>query len=111
MKSTRMVGSRLGVAVLALALALEATADGQGPASRQTATPASAAPGGAVDPFAGLTIRNIGPATMGGRIDDLAVLESNPAVFYVGAATGGLWRTTNNGTTWDVLFDDLDDVV
>ncbi len=51
------------------------------------------------------------PSTMGGRIDDLAVLESNPAVFYVGAATGGLWRTTNNGTTWDVLFDDLDDVV
>ena len=46
---------------------------------------------------------------MGGRIDDLAVLESNPAVFYVGAATGGLWRTTNNGTTWEVLFDDLDD--
>ena len=48
---------------------------------------------------------------MGGRIDDLAVLESNPAVFYVGTATGGLWKTTNNGTTWDVLFDDLDDVV
>jgi photosystem II stability/assembly factor-like uncharacterized protein len=63
------------------------------------------------DPFAGLTFRNIGPATMGGRIDDLAVLETNPAVFYVGAATGGLWKTTNNGTTWEVLFDDLDDVV
>ena len=51
------------------------------------------------------------PATMGGRVDDLAVLESNPAVFYVGTATGGLWKTINNGTTWDVLFDDLDDVV
>jgi photosystem II stability/assembly factor-like uncharacterized protein len=63
------------------------------------------------DPFAGLTFRNIGPATMGGRIDDLAVLETNPAVFYVGAATGGLWKTMNNGTTWQVLFDDLDDVV
>ena len=61
--------------------------------------------------FAGLTFRNIGPAVMGGRIDDVAVLESNPAVFYVGSATGGLWRTTNNGTTWEVLFDDLDDVV
>ena len=48
---------------------------------------------------------------MGGRIDDLAVLESNPAVFYVGTATGGLWKTVNNGTTWDVLFDDLDDAV
>ena len=53
-----------------------------------------------------LAFRNIGPALMGGRIDDFAVLEPNPAVFYVGAATGGLWKTTNNGTTWDVLFDD-----
>src|SRR4029450_1115556 len=68
-------------------------------------------PAAAADPFPGLSFRNIGPATMGGRIDDLAVLESNPAVFYVGAATGGLWRTTNNGTTWEVLFDDIDDVV
>jgi photosystem II stability/assembly factor-like uncharacterized protein len=63
------------------------------------------------DPYAGLTFRNIGPATMGGRVDDLAVLESNPAVFYVGTASGGLWKTLNNGTSWEVLFDDLDDVV
>ena len=63
------------------------------------------------DPFAGLRFRSIGPATMGGRVDDLAVLESNPAVFYVGTATGGLWKTTNNGTTWEVLFDDQDDAV
>jgi photosystem II stability/assembly factor-like uncharacterized protein len=69
------------------------------------------APAAPVDPFAGLQFRNIGPATMGGRVDDLAVLESNPAVFYVGTASGGLWKTMNNGTTWEVLFDDLDDVV
>ena len=71
--------------------------------------PPRGSPAATPDPFAGLTFRNIGPAVMGGRIDDLAVLESNPAVFYVGSATGGLWRTTNNGTTWEVLFDDLDD--
>ena len=68
-------------------------------------------PAPAPEPFGGLTFRNIGPATMGGRVDDLAVLESNPAVFYVGTASGGLWKTTNSGTTWEVLFDDLDDVV
>jgi photosystem II stability/assembly factor-like uncharacterized protein len=61
--------------------------------------------------FDGLRFRNIGPAAMAGRIDDFAVLESNPAVFYVAAATGGLWKTTNNGTTWEVLFNDQDDVV
>jgi photosystem II stability/assembly factor-like uncharacterized protein len=63
------------------------------------------------DPFAGLTFRNIGPASMGGRVDDLAVLESNPAIFYVGTASGGLWKTVNSGTTWEVHFDDLDDAV
>ncbi len=74
--------------------------------------PAAAPPQtGSADPFPGLKFRNIGPATMGGRIDDLAVLESNPAVFYVGTATGGLWKTINNGTTWEVLFDDLEDTV
>ncbi len=72
---------------------------------------AAAAAGAPADPFPGLVFRNIGPATMGGRIDDLAVLESNPAVFYVGTATGGLWKTVNNGTTWETLFDDQEDVV
>ncbi|PYS57048.1 MAG: hypothetical protein DMF74_27025, partial [Acidobacteria bacterium] len=50
--------------------------------------------------------RSIGPANMGGRIDDIAVVESNTNVFYVGAATGGVWKTTNNGTTFEPLFDE-----
>ncbi len=55
---------------------------------------------------ADLEWRNIGPAIMGGRVSDLAVVESNPAIFHVGLATGGVWKTTNNGTTWETLFDD-----
>ncbi|HWI16221.1 MAG TPA: hypothetical protein VNT81_00630, partial [Vicinamibacterales bacterium] len=93
--------------VLCTALALSALTSAQAP-QRPAAAPAAAAP---AEPFPGLKFRNIGPATMGGRIDDIAVLESNPAVFYVGTATGGLWKTVNHGTTWTVLFDDLDDVV
>jgi photosystem II stability/assembly factor-like uncharacterized protein len=42
---------------------------------------------------------------MGGRIDDIAVVESNPSIFYVGFATNGLWKTTNNGTTFQPIFD------
>ncbi len=49
--------------------------------------------------------RSIGPANMGGRIDDIAVVESNPSIIYVGLATGGLWKSINNGTTWTSLFD------
>lgn len=54
----------------------------------------------------GMRLRSIGPAVMGGRIDDLAVMESRPWIFYVGTASGGLWKTTNNGTTWRAIFDD-----
>jgi photosystem II stability/assembly factor-like uncharacterized protein len=52
-----------------------------------------------------LAWRAIGPAVMGGRIDDVAVDERNPSTIYVGAASGGVWKTTNNGTTWAPLFD------
>jgi hypothetical protein len=62
----------------------------------------------AASPFESLRFRNIGPATMGGRIDDFAVLETNPSVFYVATATGGLWKTMNHGTTWESLFSDQD---
>ncbi|HEY3134909.1 MAG TPA: glycosyl hydrolase [Blastocatellia bacterium] len=56
-------------------------------------------------PFGGLRFREIGPASPAGRIDDFAVLESNPAVFYVATATGGLWKTVNQGTTFETVFD------
>jgi len=49
--------------------------------------------------------RGIGPASMGGRVDDIAAVESNPYIFYVGLATGGVWKTTNNGTTFTPVFD------
>lgn len=49
--------------------------------------------------------RAIGPAVMGGRIDDVAVVERNPSMVFVGAASGGLWKTISNGTTWEPIFD------
>jgi hypothetical protein len=49
--------------------------------------------------------RGIGPASMGGRIDDFAVVESHPSTYYVAFATGGLWKTINNGTTFEPIFD------
>ena len=49
--------------------------------------------------------RNIGPANMGGRIDDFAVVESDPAIVFVATASAGVWRTTNNGVTWEPVFD------
>ncbi len=59
----------------------------------------------AVDKLKNLELREIGPAVMGGRIDDFAVVESNPNIVFVGVAAGGVWKTTNNGTTWTPVFD------
>src|SRR5436190_2052012 len=51
------------------------------------------------------TWRPIGPVNMGGRVDDVEAVESNPSIIYVGAATSGVWKTENNGTTWFPIFD------
>src|SRR5215207_7396029 len=67
--------------------------------------PVSAA---APDLFAAFTARSLGPANMSGRVCNVAVVESKPAVIYVATATGGLWKTTNAGTTWTPLTDSLD---
>ncbi len=50
--------------------------------------------------------RSIGPASMGGRIDDIAAVESNPSIIYLGFATGGVWKSVNNGTTFEPIFDE-----
>jgi len=56
--------------------------------------------------FAGLEIRNIGPALMSGRIADIAVHPEDQSVWYVAVGSGNLWKTTNAGTTWETIFDD-----
>lgn len=53
----------------------------------------------------GLKFRSIGPAWASGRIGDLAVNPSNPKEYYAAVASGNVWKTTNNGTTWEPVFD------
>jgi photosystem II stability/assembly factor-like uncharacterized protein len=52
-----------------------------------------------------LNWRSIGPASMGGRIVDLAMVENDPVVFYMATASGGLFKTTNGGTTFAPVFE------
>jgi photosystem II stability/assembly factor-like uncharacterized protein len=58
------------------------------------------------DEFERLHFRSIGPAIMSGRISDFAVYEANPAIFYVGTAHGGVWKTTSNGAQFTPLLQD-----
>src|SRR5689334_6620818 len=67
-------------------------------------------PARAADPalarlFDALPARCLGPGNMGGRVVDVAVVEGRPATFYVATASGGLWKTANNGTTWAPVFE------
>ena len=58
--------------------------------------------------FKGLEMRGIGPAFMSGRIADIAIHPENNNVWYVGVGSGGVWKTTNSGTTWEPIFDNED---
>jgi photosystem II stability/assembly factor-like uncharacterized protein len=55
---------------------------------------------------AALKLRSIGPALMSGRISDIEVHPRNRSTWYVAAGSGGVWKTTNAGTTWTPVFDE-----
>jgi photosystem II stability/assembly factor-like uncharacterized protein len=87
----RAVGT---LAFLALAASAAAQSPTAAPLVNQSADPV-------LRPFA---FRSIGPASMGGRIDDIAVSASNPDIIYLGYAAGGVFRSLNNGTTFEPVF-------
>lgn len=58
--------------------------------------------------FSGLKMRSIGPAFMSGRIADVVKDPTNPSTWYVATASGGVWKTMNNATTWTPIFDRYD---
>ncbi len=57
------------------------------------------------DTFSGLKFRLIGPAVASGRVMSIAVNPKNKFEYYVGVASGGVWKTVNDGTTWTPVFD------
>lgn len=84
---------------LALALAF---VHAQAPASRQSAAP----PMASVDPalFNGLHYRLVGPSR-GGRVTTVTGVPSEPRTFYMGVASGGLFKTTDGGASWFPITD------
>jgi photosystem II stability/assembly factor-like uncharacterized protein len=55
--------------------------------------------------FSGLELRGIGPGLMSGRIADIALAPEDRNTWYVAVGSGGVWKTTNAGTTWESVFD------
>jgi hypothetical protein len=71
---------------------------------------AAAVPAGSTDTLAGLfqnlKWRQIGPACFGGRIDDIEAVAGDPKIIFVAAASGGIFKSVNNGLTWKPVFDE-----
>ena len=61
--------------------------------------------------FRGLEWRSVGPVVQGGRAVDIESVPGEPYTFYVAYASGGLWRTTTNGVTFEPLFDDQPTII
>jgi photosystem II stability/assembly factor-like uncharacterized protein len=55
--------------------------------------------------FSGLSLRNLGPAISSGRVADIAVHPSDHRTWFIAVASGGVWKTTNAGTSWTPVFD------
>ncbi len=87
--------SRSTVVVLSLATVLAAAAP-----------PPSAAAAVDSNTFGGLLARPIGPAVMSGRIAAIDAVPGPPLTIWVGAASGGVWKSTDAGVTWGPVFDD-----
>jgi photosystem II stability/assembly factor-like uncharacterized protein len=75
------------------------------PTKTATKAPDKSEPGLNADTLAGLELRSIGPALTSGRVADFAVEPGNRKRYYVAVASGGVWKTTNAGTTWKAVFD------
>ncbi len=60
------------------------------------------APG--TSPLRHIKLRNLGPAIAGGRVTSVVGIPGQPETYYIGAAAGGVWKTTNNGNSWKNVF-------
>jgi photosystem II stability/assembly factor-like uncharacterized protein len=61
--------------------------------------------------FKGLEWRDVGPVVQGGRLVDIEGVPGEPYTFYVAYASGGVWKTTNNGISFEPLFDDQPSII
>jgi photosystem II stability/assembly factor-like uncharacterized protein len=91
--------ANLAVIVVAVVLVGPVARAGRGASPPTSTSPFS------TETFAHLQARSIGPAVTSGRVMTIAVDPSNKAVIYVGAASGGVWKTVNGGASWQPVFD------
>src|SRR5690348_5454189 len=89
-------------------LALSAGAQGRGRGKQRPAPAPAAAPPLTVgaDSLNNVKFRNLGPSVGGGRVAAVVGVPGDRGTYYVGAAAGGVWKTTDGGDSWEAVFKD-----
>src|SRR5215831_6634639 len=95
-----MKAKTLAAALAAFALMFTATVKTGGQA------PSAGAGALTAEMLKGLEFRSLGPTIQTGRVQDIAIDPKNANTWYIASAFGGLWKTTNRGTTFTPVFDD-----
>ncbi|HYT69091.1 MAG TPA: hypothetical protein VEL51_21895 [Vicinamibacterales bacterium] len=93
------------LALIALTVAATATTRARPVLSERSESKGQATDSLTADVLKGLEFRSIGPAISTGRVQDIAIDPKSPNTWYVATAFGGLWKTTNRGTTFTPIFD------
>ncbi|HVH68203.1 MAG TPA: hypothetical protein VM716_10080 [Gemmatimonadales bacterium] len=101
--------SRILVTLLAVVVTVPVAGQGRKRPKNEpatpTATPSSPAQG-AADSLNNLRFRNLGPSVGGGRVAAVVGVPGDRNVYYVGAAAGGVWKTSDGGDSWEAVFKD-----
>lgn len=95
----------LVIVIIALTLPVEAQRRSSAAPANTSAEQVSSGTGLSSGTFSGLRFRSIGPAYASGRVADFAVNPADPSEYYIAVASGNIWKTTNNGTTFTPIFE------
>src|SRR5256886_14867934 len=108
MRRTALRQASLCSTLLSATLALSGGAQGRGPAKqRPVPAPTTTAPAQAgADSLNNVKFRNLGPSVGGGRVAAVVGVPGDRNTYYVGAAAGGVWKTTDGGDSWEAAFKD-----
>src|SRR5256714_14743497 len=100
---TTRIGRCCTLLVSIFAISISSAQEAPSPSATSSPSPSPMLLGEAL--FKNLKARSIGPAVMGGRVSEIAIDPRNPFVFYVGLAHGGVFKTNDNGVTFQPIFD------
>lgn len=99
------IASVLLCLITPIALLAQEASQNNKPSATDTESSKSATAELIPDLLGAFKFRSIGPSLMSGRIADIALDKSNPNVWFIAVGSGGVWKTTNAGTTFEPIFD------